>query len=399
LEAARLAELADVAHGTAILKPRLGIMINRQLFLQVRDLLHTLHEEPENHLLVTLALMVSGLFLGRNVQFWELALWMPTPIQLTSAVRRFERFVADPAVDVAAFFEPFVLAMQASLGQETAYLILDCTQAGRQCRTLVAALAYHETVLPLAWQSIRGKKGHVTGEFQKALLNRIYPYLKRQARVVVLGDAEYSNEAVITWLRSVHWDFVLHIRTNCLVRTTDDPAWQPVQELVETSQLQHGQVQHWALVCFTQEHRLADLTLSIYWGIGEDEPLCLVSNLPAGEAPHLIYERRFWIETLFGSYKSRAFGLARTHLTHPEHIDRLVLAIAIATCVTLGLGTQLVLDRKTYLVDRSERRDLSLFQIGWRWLYRLLALNRLQELRLRFSWAFRLPAPGFRSAK
>ena len=374
-------------------------MTNRQLFLQIRDLLHTLHEEPENHLVVTLALMVTGLFLGRNVQFWELALWMPTPIQLTSAVRRFERFVADPAVDAIALFEPFVLAMQASLGSETVYLILDCTQTGKRCRTLVAALAYHETVLPLAWQSLRGKKGHVKGEFQKALLIRIHPYLKQNRHVVVLGDAEYSNEPVITWLQSVDWDFVLHIRTNVLVRTTDDPAWQPVQELCETSQLRHGQVKHWEHVCFTQEHGIADLTLTIHWGEGEDEPLCLISNLSPSQQPHLIYERRFWIETLFGSYKSRGFGLARTHLTDPEHIDRLILAIAIATCITLGLGTQLVLERKTYLVDRSDRRDLSLFQIGWRWLYRLLALNRLQELKLRFSWDFKLPAPGFRPAR
>jgi hypothetical protein len=374
-------------------------MTNRQLFLQVRDLLHHLHEEPENHLVVTLALMVTGLFLGRNVQFYELALWMPTPIQLTSAVRRFERFVADPAVDAVALFEPFVLAMQASLGHETAYLILDCTQTGRRCRTLAAALAYHETVLPLAWQSLRGKKGHVKGEFQKALLIRIHPYLKNHRQVVVLGDAEYSNEPVITWLQAVHWDFVLHIRTNVLVRTTDDPAWQPVQELCETSQLRHGQVKHWEHACFTQEHGIADLTLTIHWGEGEDEPLCLISNLSPSQQPHLIYERRFWIETLFGSYKSRGFGLARTHLTDPEHIDRLILAIAIATCITLGLGTQLILEHKTYLVDRSDRRDLSLFQIGWRWLYRLLALNRLQELKLRFSWDFKLPAPGFRPAK
>ena len=68
------------------------------------------------------------------------------------------------------------LAMQASLSSETAYLILDCTQVGRQCRTLMAALAYHETVLPLGWQSIQGKKGHVTGAFQQALLERLQPY-------------------------------------------------------------------------------------------------------------------------------------------------------------------------------------------------------------------------------
>jgi len=63
--------------------------------------------------------MVSGLILGRNVQFCELALWVPADINLLSAVRRFERFVANPEVKVAALFEPFVLAMQASLSYET----------------------------------------------------------------------------------------------------------------------------------------------------------------------------------------------------------------------------------------------------------------------------------------
>ena len=308
-------------------------MPSRQLYLHVRDMLHVLHEEPENSLLITLALLVTGLILGRSVQFWEVAVWIPADIRLLSAVRRFERFVANPDVKVAVLFEPFVLAMQASLSSETAYLILDCTQVGRQCRTLMAALAYHETVLPLGWQSIQGKKGHVTGTFQTALLERLQPYLRAYRHVVVLGDAEYCNEPVITWVRQQQWDFVCHVRTSCLVRTPDDPAWQPIAELVDTSELQAGQVRHWEQVCFTQEHRLTDLTLTLQWGQGEAEPLCLISNLPAAQQPHLVYERRFWIETLFGSCKSRGFGLARTHLTDPEHIDRLILAIAIATCM------------------------------------------------------------------
>ena len=37
------------------------------------------------------------------------------------------------------------------------------------------------------------------------------------------------------------------------------------------------------------------------------------------------------IETLFDSCKSRGFCLARTPLTGPERIDRLILAIALAT--------------------------------------------------------------------
>jgi hypothetical protein len=373
-------------------------MPSRQLYLHVRDMLHVLHEEPENSLLITLALLVTGLILGRSVQFWEVAVWIPADIRLLSAVRRFERFVANPDVKVAVLFEPFVLAMQASLSSETAYLILDCTQVGRQCRTLMAALAYHETVLPLGWQSIQGKKGHVTGTFQTALLERLQPYLRAYRHVVVLGDAEYCNEPVITWVRQQQWDFVCHVRTSCLVRTPDDPAWQPIAELVDSSELRAGQVRHWEQICFTQEHRLTGLTLTLQWGQGEDAPLCLISNLPAAQHPHLVYERRFWIETLFGSCKSRGFGLARTHLTNPEHIDRLILAIAIATCMTLGLGTHLALSQQTARVDRADRRDLSLFQIGWRWLHRLLALDRLQEFKMVFSWRFTLPKPGFRPA-
>jgi hypothetical protein len=57
-------------------------------------------------------------------------------------------------VDIHALFEPFVWAMQASLGNETAYLIIDCTQAGPKCSTLIIGLAYHGTILPLCAGSI-----------------------------------------------------------------------------------------------------------------------------------------------------------------------------------------------------------------------------------------------------
>ena len=90
--------------------------------------------------------------------------------------------------------------------------------------------------------------------------------------------------------------------------------------------------------------------------------------------------------------------LARTQMTTPEHIDRLILAMAIATCLALGLGTHLVVIGKTDQVDRADRRDLSLFQLGWRWLHRLLALDRLNDIKIEFRWDFELPPPGFQPA-
>jgi hypothetical protein len=125
-------------------------MTNYKLYSFLKGFLRDIYEGQcmPKHLITTMAMMLTGLFLGRHVQLWQMALWVPVSILLPSIVRRFERWVADSAVETAKFFEPFVWAMQASLGNETAYLLIDCTQAGKKCRTLMIGLAYHGTVLP-----------------------------------------------------------------------------------------------------------------------------------------------------------------------------------------------------------------------------------------------------------
>jgi hypothetical protein len=368
---------------------------NQGLYEHNKAFLEKIHADQDKALTATLAMLVTGLFLGRHVQFWSIALWLPFDIQLTSLVRRFERFVADPRIEARKWFKPFVEAMYLSFGNETQYLIIDSTQAGSQCRTLMAAITYHQTVLPVGWKTYKGKKGHLKGEQHRALLESVQPYLRYAKRVIVLGDAEFSSEPVIAWLLDKQWDFVLRFQNRYQVQLTAAGEWQSMKAIYEAADLKAGQTLHWEQVGYTQSHQLPDLTVTVQWGKEHDEPICLVSSLPAAELPEQVYERRYWIETLFGNHKSRGFQLARTHLTDPEHIDRLLLAIAIATCFTLGLGTHLIIIKQTHLVDRTDRRDLSLFQLGFRWLFRLLALNRLHEFKIIFRWDFTLPPAGF----
>jgi hypothetical protein len=216
--------------------------------------------------------------------------------------------------------------------------------------------------------------------------------------VIVLGDAEFSNEPVITTLKPKNWGFVFQFQSNYRVQLEPNGPWLAAQSIYEAAGLKPGQVKHWSLVAFTEAHQIPDLTMTVHWEAGCEEPLCLISNLAPEEQPHLIYDKRYWVETLFGNCKSRGFQLARTHMTTPEHLDRLILGLAIATCLTLGLGTHLIVINQADQVDRADRRDLSLFQLGWRWLYRLLALNRLHELKIVFRWDFQLPPPGFQPA-
>ncbi|MGB9872385.1 MAG: hypothetical protein ACPLYD_12065, partial [Anaerolineae bacterium] len=134
-----------------------GRMPHLNLYLFLKGWLLDLYkgERIPKHLVVTLAMMLTSLFLGRHVQLWQMAIWVPVNICLPSLVRRFERWMADPGVETARFFKPFVLAMQASLGNETT---IDCTQAGKKCRTLLVGLAYHGTMLPIVWKTVRATR-------------------------------------------------------------------------------------------------------------------------------------------------------------------------------------------------------------------------------------------------
>ena len=372
--------------------------MSQQLYSKNRKSLNELYKENKTqmarHHINVLAQMLTGVMLGRHVQLWMIALLLPFKTQLTSQVRKFERFLADERVDVKQYFLPFVKAMHQSLGNEVAYIILDCTKAGKKCRVLLAGLVYHGTVLPVCWKTYAGSKGHMTGEKHKKLLQELPDCFACYHRIVVLGDAEFGNKEVISWLQDKKWDFVFRAQKSRKAQKDGSEEWLRIGDIHEAEGVRKGQVKHWEGISYTETHQLEGLTLTGQWEEGYTEPIYLISSLPAGQAPHLVYEMRYTIETLFGNNKSRGFQLAKTHLTNPKKIDRLFLVLAIATCQVLGLGTHLVLTEGTDWIDRSERRDLSLFQLGFRYFMRLIALNRLDLFEMYFRWDFSLPEPG-----
>jgi hypothetical protein len=192
---------------------------------------------------------------------------------------------------------------------------------------------------------------------------------------------------------------VFRFQSNYRIQTGSGKPWLSAKELYEARGMKAGQVEHWDKVAFTEAHQIPGLTMTVHWEAETKEPLCLISSLPATEEPHLTYDMRFWVETLFGNQKARGFQLARTQMTTPEHIDRLILALVIGTCIALGLGTHLIVTHQTDLVDRADRRDLSLFQMGWRCLYRFLALDCLNDIEIVFRWGFQLSPLSFQPAR
>lgn len=70
-------------------------------------------------------------------------------------------------------------------------------------------------------------------------------------------------------------------------------------------------------------------------------------------------------EETFGDLKGHGFDLEATHLRHFLRLSRLTLAVCYLYVWLVTLGSQVIKSGQRHLVDRRERRDLSLFRIGW----------------------------------
>jgi len=72
------------------------------------------------------------------------------------------------------------------------------------------------------------------------------------------------------------------------------------------------------------------------------------------------------IEEMFGDFKKHGFDLESTMLRHFLRLSRLTLAVALLYVWLISVGSRTIRAGLRHLVDRTDRRDLSIFQIGLR---------------------------------
>jgi hypothetical protein len=98
----------------------------------------------------------------------------------------------------------------------------------------------------------------------------------------------------------------------------------------------------------------------------------LATNLPSGFATLKAYSRRKWIDEMFSDLKSNVFDLESSHLLDFLRLSRLTLAVVLLYVWLMATGASVIDTPERGLVDRSDRRDLSIFQIGLRSIERRL---------------------------
>ena len=70
--------------------------------------------------------------------------------------------VGNSLIEVTSYYMPFAAAIVASLAHLPLVLVMDGSQVGRGCMTLMVGVIYKQRALPLVWIVYKGKKGHTT---------------------------------------------------------------------------------------------------------------------------------------------------------------------------------------------------------------------------------------------
>jgi hypothetical protein len=319
--------------------------------------------------LQNLTWLIIGIHQSRSVCLSRIAGKIPGEAKLLSLIQRLSRFLANPMVNVRNWYEPVAsewLEMQARNLQQVR-LIVDGTKVGFAHQLLIVGLAYRKRAIPIAWTWVKHAKGHSTPEVQLALLAYVRSLLPRGIAVLLVGDCEFGAVEVLKQLDKWHWDYVLRQkgRTHiCFFGQTD---WHDFGSWVKKP----GRSM-WLGKGWLTQSKIYQVNLLVHWKVGEDEPWCLATNLPDRQMTLQAYTRRMWIEEMFGDLKRHGFNLELTMLRHADRLSRLTLAVALLYVWSISTGTKAIRDSQREKVDRKDRRDLSIFQIGLRFIERLL---------------------------
>jgi hypothetical protein len=335
---------------------------NLRRYRAIRDTLlqwypATLNGHQRRHV-ITLAGLISGMVGCQHSHLDKVAARIPGTAKPASRGKQFARWVANDKITPAVYYLPFAEFLLASLAHCPLVLILDGSTVGRGCIALLVSVAYRGRALPIAWIVAKGRKGHFAETVHLQLLEQLVPLIPSKATVVMLGDGEFDGITFQQTLQTHGWTYVSRTASNLPLRVGDE-------SLVLRELAHPGQIVGLLVDGYTHQG-YGPVTVIAWWEPSASEPLYLVTNLELAEEACWWYRKRFHIETFFSDQKSRGFHLHKSHISNPQRLLRLLIAACLAYLWIVYLGTLARVEGWVAIIHRTDRCDLSLFQLGLR---------------------------------
>ncbi len=333
--------------------------------------------------------MSVGILQANSVNLGQIATHLPVGSRIAeSRVATLRRWLKNPHVEVWSFYRPILEHILDGWHSVEAVIILDGVQVfGDRMQIFRLSLRHGNRAIPLVWTVLPGK-GLTQVENLEGMLVRVAEFLHgRVKRIRFLADAGFRDCDWAALCLKLGWHYNIRLPVSTIV-WLENGSRRRIDELG----VKPGQRRYFQNVYFTNAAKLFG-TLAVTWTPGDERNspalVAVMSDQIACRQRLTEYGWRRCIEESFRDDQSSGFDLEHTRLKHPERLERLLLALAIATVWCHELGESVLAEGETCRreIDPGPQRELSLFQLGLRWLKRCVstAIQRLTRFHARLS--------------
>ncbi len=338
--------------------------------------------------IVNLIWLVVGVINARTVTLSKIANSLPGQVEAESRVTRIRRWLNNGHVDVWALYRPLLAEVLSGWHQAKITVVIDGTMVfGDRLQIYRLSLLHGCRAVPLGWIVTRGT-GLIEAKRMKTLFKRTAIFLAAYAKhVTLLADRGFRDHDWAELCLSVGWRYRIRVPKNTIVTFPDGRVCR-----IDQLGVKPGATRCFQAVRLTRTD-LFLTNLAVTWSQGDakhpPELVAVITDQHASPKTLRQYARRMRIEQSFRDDKSGGFDMTHTRLLHTERLERLLLAVAIATLWCHELGEHVLTHDESCRrhIDPGQSRELSIFQLGLRWLKRCLdvMLDALPYFHARLS--------------
>ena len=322
------------------------------------NLLGTLHA----HQTKALGLLSWTMALGGSCCAGAIAPLAPAGKAKPASVRRrMERLLANARLDAVAAMLQLTRSVTRDWGGRELLLILDETPKANDLRCMRLSVAYRKRTVTLL--SVCYPPDHPPMPMPKLvrwMLREVAACLPDDATVTLLADRGLCWPTLIRQCRRLGWHYLLRLQSDTRVRLADGSE-KSVSELAP----RRGDRWFGQGVKVFKKARWLRANVVAVWEEASEGPWLLVGDDRASYACCRRYCKRTWCEESHRDEKSHGLNWQRSRVNDPEHAQRLVLLMALATLLCIATGASAIkrgLRRR--LFEPRLRRLHSVFQLG-----------------------------------
>jgi len=315
-------------------------------------------------------LLITALCKMQTVCFERLAEGMDSNAQISSCLRRIQRFFAEFVIDNSR-----IASVLFSLLPCKTNLVISIDRTNWQfgktdINIFMLSVCYDGIAFPVLWKML-SKRGNSNSKERIKLIQNFIELFGKECIKAIVADREFIGNDWLSFLQAESIPFHIRIKDNMWFT-------KPGGEKIRMSWILQG--------CKLKEGYYHPKMLYL------DSVLVYLSGMKIKNGEYLIivsydkqqqallnYKERWQIETMFKAFKTKGFNIEDTHLSDIKRIDKLVAVVSIAFAWAYKAGIYAHEHIKPIVIKKHKRKAHSFFKYGLKFITNALLVH-LEQL-------------------